>query len=230
MAASKKSFAVLGLSKFGYRVAVNLFHAGVDVIAIDRDDRVVQKIADQVTRAVQAEALDQGTLEHLGIFDVDVVVIGFRSSFDAAVLLTMMLRKRRADIHIIAQVDTDEKAEALRQVGGDVTVFPESDIADRVVRRLMTSNLIEHIEVAPDVAVVEMPVPAYFLGKSLAELDIRAKHELHVIGVVSPGEGDHGKNVTVVPPANTVFREGEVLLLLGRIEKLNRFTALYQSQ
>jgi trk system potassium uptake protein TrkA len=109
-------------------------------------------------------------------------------------------------------------------------VFPESDIADRVVRRLMTSDLIEHIEVAPDVAVVEMPVPAVFLGKSLAELDIRAKHELHVIGVVSPDDGDHGQNVTVAPPASTVFHDGEVLLLLGRMEYLNRFTALYQGQ
>jgi len=227
--ASRKSFAVLGLSKFGYRVAVGLFHAGVDVIAIDRDDHIVQKISDQVTRAVQADAIDQGILEHLGVFDVDVVVIGFRSSFDAAVLLTMMLRKRRADIHIIAQVDTDEKAEALRQVGGDVTVFPESDIADRVVKRLMTSDLIEHIEVAPDVAVIEMPVPVGFLGKSLADLDIRAKHGIHVIGVVRPSDKDTKKNVIVVPPADTVFSEGEVLLLLGRIESLNQFSAVYRS-
>ena len=230
MISSKKSFAVLGLSKFGYRVATGLFRAGVDVIAIDRDDHVIQKIADQVTRSVQADAIDEGALEHLGVFDVDVVVIGFRSSFDAAVLLTMMLRKRRADIHIIAQVDTDEKAEALRQVGGDVTVFPESDIADRVVRRLMTSDLIEHIEVAPDVAVVEMPVPASFLGKSLADLDIRVKHELHVIGVVRPDDEGQGKDVIVVPPADTVFHEGEVLLLLGKIEKLNRFTTRYQNR
>jgi trk system potassium uptake protein TrkA len=210
-------------------VAVGLFHSGVDVIAIDRDDHVVQKIADQVTRAVRADAIDQKALEHLGVFDVDVVVIGFRSSFDAAVLLTMMLRKRRPNIHIIAQVDTDEKAEALRQVGGDVTVFPESDIADRVVKRLTTSDLIEQIEIAADVAVIEMPVPAGFLGKSLADLDIRAKHEIHVIGVVHPGDQEKKKNVVVVPPANTVFCEGEVLLLFGTIESLNRFSAIYNS-
>jgi len=230
MVASKMNFAVLGLSKFGYRVAVGLFRAGVDVIAIDRDDRLVNRIADQVTRAVQADAIDQGTLEHLGVFDVDVVVIGFRSSFDAAVLLTMMLRKRRANIQIIAQVDTDEKAEALQQVGGDVMVFPERDIADRVVKRLMTSDLIEHIEVAPDVAVIEIPVPTVFVGKSLSDLDIRVKHEVHVIGVVHPGEGDEEDDIDVVPPADTVFREGEVLLLLGRIENLNRFSAICRNE
>jgi trk system potassium uptake protein TrkA len=230
MASKKPSFAVLGLSKFGYRVAVGLYRADADVIAIDRDERLVHRIADQVTRAVQADAIDQGALEHLGVFDVDVVVIGFRSSFDAAVLLTMMLRKRRADIQIIAQVDTDEKAEALRQVGGDITVFPARDIADRVVKRLVTSDLIEHIEVAPDVAVIEIPVPSSFVGKSLFDLDIRVKYELHVVGVMHPGGRDGKDDIVVVPPANTIFREGEVLLLLGRIENLNRFSAICRDE
>jgi trk system potassium uptake protein TrkA len=225
---TKKSFAVIGLSKFGFRVATGLFQAGVDVLAIDHDDRLIQKIADRVTRAVRADALDEETLEHLGVFEVDSVVIGFRSSFDLAVLLTMMLRKKGGGIHIVAQVDTDEKAEALRQVGGHATVFPERDIADRLVKRLVMPNLVEHMELAPDVAVAEMPVPAGFLGKSLADLDIRAKHELHVIGVIRPGDGVKDKMVVVVPPADTVFHEGEVLLLLGKIENLNSFTALFQ--
>ena len=156
-------------------------------------------------------------------------MIGFRNSFDAAVLLTMMLRKKKKDIDIIAQVDTDEKAEALHQVGVDVTVFPERDIADRLVKRLMMPDLVEHMELAPDVAVVEMKVPASFIGKSLAELDIRAQHEVHVIGIVEPGDGVRDKKVLVAPPANTVFREGEILLLLGKIANLNLFSALFHS-
>jgi trk system potassium uptake protein TrkA len=225
---SKNNFAVIGLSKFGYRVATGLFGSGVDVIAIDRDDHLIQKIADQVTRAVQADAMDEETLEHLGVFDVDAVIIGFRSSFDAAVLLTMMLRKKNDGVHIIAQVDTDEKAEALQQVGGNVTIFPERDIADRLVKRLMTPDLVEHMDLAPDVAVVEMAVPTEFLGKSLANLGIGAKHGVHVIGVVRPGDGVKEKKVVVAPSADTFFHEGEVLLLLGRIENITSFTALYQ--
>jgi len=223
---AKKSFAVVGLSKFGFRVATRLFGAGVNVVAIDRDNHLVQKIADQVTRAVRADAMDEETMEHLGVFDLDVVVIGFRGSFDAAVLLTMMLRKKGEGIHIIAQVDTDEKAEALHELGVDVTVFPESDIADRLVKQLITPNLVEHIELAPDVAVVEMAVPPEFFGESLADLGIRAKHGVHVIGVVQMNDGAGGKNVIVAPPADTIFREGEGLILLGEIEKLSRFSEL----
>ena len=225
----KKSFAVVGLSRFGFRVATGLFSTGIDVLAIDRDDHLIQKIADHVTRAVRADAMDEETLQHLGVFDVDAVIIGFRSSFDAAVLLTMMLRKKNDRIYIIAQVDTDEKAEALQQVGGDVTVFPERDIADRLVKRLTTPDLVEHMELAPDVAVIEMAVPNEFLGKSLADLGIRAKHGVHVIGVVQTNDGTGGKNVVVAPPADTVFSRGEVLLLLGKIERLNHFSAIYQN-
>jgi trk system potassium uptake protein TrkA len=223
------SFAVVGLSRFGFRVATGLFSAGVDVLAIDRDDNIIQKIADRVTMAVRTDALDEETLEHLGVFEVDAVIFGFRNSFDAAVLLTMMLRKKNEEIEIIAQVDTDEKAEALRQVGVDVTVFPERDIADRLVKRLMTPDLVEHMDLAPDVAVVEMAVPSSFIGKSLAELDIRARHEVHVIGIVEPGAGLPERKVLVAPPAKTVFRDGQILLLLGKIANLNLFSALFHS-
>jgi trk system potassium uptake protein TrkA len=222
---SEKSFAVIGLSKFGYRVATGLFAAGAEVIAIDEDEHLIQKISDHVTRAVRADAMDEEALEHLGIFDVDVVVIGFRSSFDTAVLLTMTLRKKNTDVHIITQVDTDEKEEAVKRVGGNVTVFPERDIADRVVRRLITPDLVEHMELAPDVAVIEMEVPESYVGRSLADLGIRAKFNVHVIGVVSPGSSASTKNVVIAPSAETVFREGETLLLLGKIENLTRFSA-----
>jgi trk system potassium uptake protein TrkA len=92
----------------------------------------------------------------------------------------------------------------------------------------MTPDLVEHMELAPDVAVVEIVVPTDFLGKSLAELGIRAKHGVHVIGVVHPGDGVKKKEVVVAPPADTVFHEGEVLLLLGKIENLGSFKDLYQ--
>jgi trk system potassium uptake protein TrkA len=228
--ASPRNVAVIGLSKFGFRVATGLFGAGVDVLAIDRDEHLIQKVADRVTRAVRADALEEEVLEHLGVFDVDTAIIGFRSSFDAAVLLAMMIRRRREKIRIVAQVDTDEKAEALQQIGCNVTVFPERDIADRLVKRLVTPDLVEHMDLAPDIAVIEMVAPAEFVGKSLADLGIRARHEIHVIGVVRPGEVDEAKRVVVAPPADSVFHDGEVLLLLGKIENLNRFTDLYQSR
>ena len=198
---------------------------------IDLSGDIKRTVTTTATNALRHDAMNPGARTHgnTGVFDVDVVVIGFRSSFDAAVLLTLLLRKRREDIQIVAQVDTDEKAEALRQLGGNITVFPERDIADRLVKRLMTTNLMEHIELAPDVAVIECPVPVDFVGKSLSELDVRAKHKVHVIGVLGSRANRLGDPVTVAPSADRIFMAQEILLLLGRIEDLNRFSAVYRT-
>jgi trk system potassium uptake protein TrkA len=222
----KKSYAVVGLSKFGFRVATGLFRTGAEVVASDRDERLVQMISDSVSQAVQADVLDFDTLEHLGVFDVDAVIIGFRNSFDAAVLLTLTLRKRREDIYIVAQVDTDEKAEALSRVGADTTAFPERDIADRLVKRLTMPDLVEHLALSADVNIVEVAVPHEFVGKSIAEMDVRAKYHVHVIGILQPAEGDVGRHVLMAPPASTRFREGDKVLLLGKTEHIERFTGI----
>lgn len=219
----KKSYAVVGLSKFGFRVATGLFAAGKEVIAIDRDERLVRKIVDSVSQAVTADVLDFDTLEHLGVFEVDAVVIGFRSSFDAAVLLTLTLRKRREDILIVAQVDTDEKAEALSLVGADMTAFPERDMADRLVRRLTMPDLVEHLALSADVNIVEVPVPDEFVGRSISDVNVRARYNVHVIGILQPAEGEATPQVLMAPPASTRFREGDKVLLLGKTEQIERF-------
>jgi trk system potassium uptake protein len=222
---SGMSFAVLGLSTFGFRIAVGLSTAGARVIAVDRDAKPVQKIADAVTKAVQADVLDLEALEHLGVIDVDAVVLGFRSSFDTAVLLTLMLRKRREDVRIIAQVDSEEKAEALRQVGASLTVFPERDIADRVVKGLVMPDLVEHVALGPNVAVIEVEVPQSCVGHSLAELDIRARFGVHVTGVKHRVAEGSEREMLIAPPASTVLERGDQVLLLGKITDLDRFIA-----
>jgi len=224
MAKIKRSFGVLGLSKFGYRTAMGLFRAGATVIAVDTNEHLVEKISQNVTKAVTADAMDFEVLERIGIFDVDVAIIGFRSSFDATVLLTNRIRKDTRVSRIIAQVDTDEKEEVLRLMGADIVVFPERDIADRLVKRLAMDNLVEHIPLSPDVSIIEVPVPEDFIGKSLAELKIRAKHHVYVLGIQRKKPDKEKEDVLISPPADTSFLPGDTMLVLGKIENLRKFT------
>jgi len=224
MAKIKESFAVLGLSKFGYRTATGLFKAGATVVAVDWDEEVVQRIAPSVTRAIKADALDFEALAHVGVFETDVVVIGFRSAFDAAVLLVHRLRKRHERARIIVQVDTDEKAEALRLVGADQAIFPEQDIADRLVKNLTTPDLVEHIALSPEVAIVEAAAPPEFVGRTLTELGIRAAYRVHVVGIKRATRQGAMGEIVIAPPPDTRFRTGDSMLLLGRIADLQRFS------
>ncbi|NDY42379.1 TrkA family potassium uptake protein [Dissulfurirhabdus thermomarina] len=216
-----ESFAVLGLSKFGFQVAAELCRAGADVLAADRDPRLVQQVANLAGRAVAADLMDFAALEHLGVFEMDTVVIGLRHSFDVSVLLVNHLRQHTGVRRVVAQVDTREKGEALRLMGADLVVFPERDMADRVARQLLLPNLVDHIALSPETAIVEVPAPEGFVGKSLVELAIRSRFGVYVIGVKRAGD----EEVTIAPPPSIRFRAGDTLLVLGRRDDLDRFVA-----
>jgi trk system potassium uptake protein TrkA len=221
----KESFAVLGLSRFGYRVAVGLYEKGASVIAVDRSDTIVQRAAAHVTKAVQADAMDLELMEHLGVFEVDTVIIGLRKSFEAAVLLAHHIRRSTQVKRIIAQVDTERKAQALRHLGVDEVVLPEFDIADRLVRRLATPDILDRIPLSPSTAVIEMAVPPSFVGRSIAELQIRARFGVYVVGIKRREEGASSAEVNVAPPPETTFLARDILLVLGRTQELERFAA-----
>lgn len=223
MPKTKQRFSVLGLSRFGYRTATGLYDAGASVIAIDKDDGVVQRIAQQVTKAFQADALDLDVVEHLGAFDVDTVVLGMRGSFDVAVLLVHHLRQNTKVERIIAQVDTEQKGAALRVLGVDEIVLPESDIAERLVRRITLPSVVDRIPLSESAALIEFEVPPSFVGRSLAELEVRRRFRVHVIGY-KRRETESGEEVLyVAPKPDLEFRTGDRLLVLGETEDLESF-------
>lgn len=219
----KESFAVLGLSKFGFRVAVSLSDIGASVIAVDKDHHIVEKISSLVTKAIVADLMDWEVLENLGVLDVDIVVIGLRKSFDVAALLTYKLKHHAKIKKIIIQVDTDEKSEILKLIGADVVVFPEKDMADAVVRQLMAPNLIDYISLSENAAIVEVPVPKSFIGKSIIELNIRARFEVYIIGIKHQNLKDHRPKVEIAPKSDIKFQENDNILLLGTSKNLNKF-------
>lgn len=224
MAGNKDTFAIFGLSRFGQRMAVSLFEASHAVLALDRDESLVKRISPYCTRAVAANAVDWDVLDRLGFFSVDVAIVGFRRSFDVAVLLVHQIRKR-GGITIIAQADTDEKAEALSAMGAHTVVFPERDTADHLVRRLTRPNLVEHIPLGPDIEIVEVPIPPSFDGKNLLELRLRNRFEVHVIGVKQRTADGVTVDTQIAPPPNMPMRAGDTMLVIGKSVNVARFMA-----
>jgi len=224
MAEIKDSFAVLGLSKFGFRTAVSLFNLGAKVVAVDRNESLVQKISTNVTKAVCADVLDKEILEYVGVPYVSVAIIGLRHAFDVAVLLVNYLKRHTNVERIVAQVDTDEKAEALRILGVDTVVFPEKDIADRVVKQLTMPDLVEHISISPEATIIEVPCPDSFVGRSLTELEIRNRYNIYVIGIKRYFPERIEPEVMIAPGPDTRFQAGDTMLLLGSTKNLIVFT------
>jgi trk system potassium uptake protein TrkA len=225
-----RSYAVLGLSTFGYQMAVNLKKEGAQVLVIDADENVIQKISDYVTKAVVADLSNEKTLRTLGVFDVDAAIISMPDHFDITVLVAHSL-KREGVAEILAQVESEAQAGALEAVGATRIVFPERDIAERTVRELSSPTLADRIPLGRDVSIIEAPCPLQWDRKSLIELRLRTKFHVYVIGIKKKtAEDGSAEKIDILPVPDHPLRAGDILLVLGRTDHLEKFKKAVSSK
>ncbi len=219
----KLNVVVLGLGTFGSQAAVSLSEGDANVLAVDIDERAVERISSQVTRAMCADATNEEAMEAAGALEVDTAVVALRRHFATAVLAVYMLRKHGVE-RIFAHVGTEQEGEAIRAVGATDIVFPEHDMADRVAQKLLTPDLADLIPLDRNVVIVEMPCPQSFVGKSPADLDIRRKYGVTIIAVRSaPPEPGASGEINVAPASDVTLEHGDIIYLIGEVEQLDAF-------
>lgn len=236
-------FAVIGLGRFGSRLAQNLAAAGAEVIAIDHTRQIVEELRDKVTLAIALDATDEQALRLQGIDQVDCAVVGIGNNFEANALATVLLRSIGVK-RIISRAGNQMQAQILQRIGADGVVRPEDEAADRWSHRLLAPFTIDHIELAENYAIIQMPTPAAWVGKSLADLDMRRKHQVtlvaikRLVGAEAPTSGNSGlpkgaapgpsdadlmERVVEAPLPTSRLRETDILVIAGfdqDIEKL----------
>jgi trk system potassium uptake protein TrkA len=213
-----KQFLVIGCGRFGTSVAKTLYGLGYDVLAIDADEDVVQEVSDFVTHAVQANATDEASLKSLGARNFDVAVITIGSDIQASILITLILKELGIK-YIVAKAQNELHAKVLYKIGADRIVFPERDMGVRVAHNLVSSNILDYIELAPDYSIVEIAALKDWAGKSLNGLDIRARYGINVMAI------KHGAEINIAPKATDIIKKDDVLVVIGHnddIQKLER--------
>ena len=224
-------FAVIGLGRFGSRLAKNLAASGAEVIAIDRDRRVVEEIRDQVTLAIALDATDEQALKVQGVDQVHTAVVGIGHNFEAAALTTVLLKSLRVQ-RVIARAGNAMQAKILSRIGADSVVSPEDESADRWSHRLLTPFMIDHVEIGPAYALIQIPPPREWVDKTLSELQLRRTHAVTVVAIKRrvPSSSPTGADVfdevvlDVPSPTSKVTRD-DTLVLAGfdrDLEKLPR--------
>jgi trk system potassium uptake protein TrkA len=216
----KKQFAVIGLGRFGSSVATYLAKMGYDVLAVDESEERVQNVAHAVTHAVSADSTDEEALRAIGIRNFDVVVVAIGQDIQASILTTLILKDMGVP-YIIVKAQNELHGKVLSKIGADKVVFPERDMGLRVAHHLISPNILEHIELSPDFSIVEMIAPAEMIGKNLKQLDIRAKYNCNVLAVKRNGQ------MNITPNADEPLAEGDVLVIVGRNDQLNRLEQAY---
>jgi trk system potassium uptake protein TrkA len=220
-----RPIAVLGLGRFGQRMAERLSRGGEDVLACDYDRDVVEQIATKVAQAVVLDVTDEAAMRSRGVHKVKAAVIGIGEDFEAAVLTTVILRQMEVP-RIIARARTRTTAEVLRRVGAHDVVLAEDEAADRWANRLLGPKVLNQIEFHQGYSIIEFRTPKDWVGQGLADLDVRKKLNLHVVAVKRKvsDNGPHHSRIVVLR-ANEPLEEDDVLIIMGRDEDLNNLAA-----
>ena len=203
-----KSYVVIGLGRFGSEVARQLYSMGCDVLAIDTSSEIVQQIANDVTHAVVADAKDKEVLRALGVSDFDCAVVAIGDGLAASVLTTMNLKELGIG-HIVCKAHDETHRRVLEKLGADRVVIPEKEHAGRLARSLASHNVLDYIELSSDYGIIEVPAPKGWVGKSLKDLNVRAKLGVNIIAVERKGK------THVSPAADFVILEGDIPVVLG---------------
>ncbi len=208
-----KQFAVIGLGRFGSSLAGTLARMGYEVLAIDADENKVEDLADMVTHAVQANALEETVLKSLGLRNFDVVVVAIGHDIQSNILVTVMLKEMGVR-KVVAKAATELHGKVLQKIGTDMVVFPERDMGERVARLLVSRNIIDQIDLSPDYSLVELEAPAGTVGLSLMDSGLRAKYGITVLAI------RRGNDFIISPEAEQVLEKGDILIVIGRNDKM----------
>ena len=208
-----KSFAVLGLGRFGKEMALQLARGGAEVLAVDRERKIVEEVADEVTRAVTANIRDKDALQELGVAECDEVILSVGSDLAASVLAVVNL-KAIGVRHLICKAYDEVHRDVLLRLGADQVLIPEQEFAAKLAAQMISPRLRDYIQLTDDYVIEEMNVPESWIGKTLGEMNIRNRYDVTVITV------RHGEKVVPAPRATEAIREGDVVLLLGEEKAL----------
>lgn len=208
-----KQYVVIGLGRFGSSVAKTLYELGNDVLAIDIDEDLVQDISDNVTHAVQMDSTDENALRSLGIRNFDVAVIGIGTNIQASIMATLLVKELGVK-YIIVKGNNEIHAKVLQKIGADKVVLPEKDMGVRVAHNLVSSSIVDYIELSADYSIMEIAVLKDWVGKTLSELKLRSTYGINVMAIKRYDE------VNINPSAEDNIRECDIIVAIGSAQDL----------
>ena len=214
-----KRFAVIGLGRFGKKLAIALSMSGAEVIAIDKDRMIIEDIRDQVTQAVRLDSTDEDALKAQGIDKVDVAIVGMGErgrAFESAILTVVNLKAMGVPL-IYARSENLTAGQVFAAVGATDVVYPEIETAQRWAYRLIAPHIEEKIDFAPGYSLARVKAPASFHEKTVMDLQLRQKYNVNLVAVK---RADHNTRadedgIINVPMPDTIIYADDVLMVAG---------------
>jgi trk system potassium uptake protein TrkA len=213
---AKKTYAVFGLGRYGTAVARELVDNGMEVIAIDAEQKIVNDAAAYLPICKCADVTDAEVISRLGIGNIDTVIVCMASSLEASVMAVTLCKEAGVKTVIVKCADEMHQKILLR-VGADQVVIPESESGVRLAKNLLSSGFIDMISLSKDVSMVEIDVNGEWIGKNLIELNLRKKYGFNVVAIKK------GENVNVNINPEQVLDSETTLIVIANTAKLGKW-------
>jgi trk system potassium uptake protein TrkA len=209
---------VIGLGRFGSALANALTRTGHEVLGVDRDPALVQEWAPRLTHVVEADSTSENAMRQIGCAQFDVAVVAIGTGIEASILTTAVLQDLGVK-EIWAKAITSAHGHILERIGATHVVYPEADMGERVAH-LVSGKMIDYIEFDDGFAIVKTRAPREAWDRKLGESKMRTTYGVTIVGVKRPG-----KDFTYAQ-ADTVVQEGDLLIVSGRTELVEKFAAV----
>jgi len=213
----KKQVAVIGMGRFGTSVANTLCAMGHDILALDRSESKVQSVAQQVTHTVQADATNETVLTELGLSNFEVAIVAIGTDIKSSVLSTILLKKIGIP-YVIARANDDLHGSILEKIGADAVTYPEREMGIRIAQGVTLLTVSDYMSISEGYGIARLTAPDYLVGEKLSDLGFgyKGKWETAVLLI------QRGDEVIVTPTPGTKIESGDMLVLAGNNDKLEK--------
>ncbi|MBE6790447.1 MAG: TrkA family potassium uptake protein [Ruminococcaceae bacterium] len=207
-----KTYAVLGLGRYGKAVAEELVNNGAEVLAVDIDQMIVNNAIEEIPVCKCADITDPESMKRLGISNIDVVIIAIASNLEASVMAVTLCKEAGVPT-VIVKCGNEMHQKILSRVGADKVIFPEKESGTRLAKNLLTSGFAEMIELSDEVSMVELDIKDEWVGKTLIDLSLRKKYSINVVAI------RNNDNIsTTIDPAQPLLKGMQLIVIADTIK------------
>lgn len=212
----RKQFAVIGLGRFGKSIVTTLVEHNCDVMCCDIKLEVVNEMSKIADHVVQVDIMDPHAVDALGLNNFDVVIVSIGENLEASIMATLLAKEKGCPL-VIAKAKNDIQRSILEKVGADRVVLPERDMGMRIATNLVTTNVIDYINLSDEFAIAELEPKKNWIDKSLQKSNIRAEYGLNIVAI------KRDKKIIVSPGPNEIILEDDVLVAVGESKSMKNY-------
>lgn len=213
-----KSVLVIGMGRMGRHLASTMQNLGNEVMVIDKDPNIIESLSHVHTDANIGDCTNENVIKALGVDNFDICFVAIGDDFQSSLVVTSLLKTFGAKM-VVAKAKRDIQADLLKKIGADEVVYPEREIAEKLAIRYNSKNIFDYVKLTSDYAIFEIPIPAVWVGRSIANLGVRQRYKVNVIAVKM------GNDLKAAPGPDYVFKENDHIMVIGKSNDMFRLAA-----